>query len=224
MSPNPKWTVVATSDTHGEHRSVKVPECDVFIHAGDYTGRDYSRAAAKEFLDWIDEQPASVKIFVPGNHDGFFSKPGWEEIVPHGVSVLIHDWAEFFGGQLKVFGSSWTPEFGRWYLTKPREELIEDWRYNASAIARTYGYPDILICHGPPRGILDTVYEAGGTLNVGCDGLRAALDVLKPRLGIFGHIHEALGQIEMVGRTVCMNASFMNEYYGLGHHVPRIRI
>lgn len=207
------WKVASISDTHGAHRKVKIPPCDVFIHAGDFTGRDYSESAAIDFLQWMHEQDAEHKVFVPGNHDKFFSKPGWEQFVPQDVHVLINDWVEFFGSQLRLYGSAWTPEFGRWYLTKTRAELLADWRRNAPLIVNTYGRPDILVCHGPPKGILDSVVDDQTTIQVGCEGLREALDILKPRLGIFGHIHEAMGQQHLVGRTLCVNSSFMDEYY-----------
>lgn len=46
------------------------------------------------------------------------------------------------------------------------------------------------ITHGPPYGILDaTVHGA----NVGCESLLAHLPKLRPRLHVFGHIHEGHG-------------------------------
>lgn len=46
------------------------------------------------------------------------------------------------------------------------------------------------ITHGPPHGVLDQV--AAG-FNVGCEALAARLTELRPRLHVFGHIHEAHG-------------------------------
>jgi hypothetical protein len=49
---------------------------------------------------------------------------------------------------------------------------------------------EILLTHGPPRGILDTIYSGE---NVGCEELITRLRGIRPRLHVFGHIHEAHG-------------------------------
>src|SRR5262249_49740326 len=47
---------------------------------------------------------------------------------------------------------------------------------------------DVLITHGPPRGYGDrTSY---GPERQGCADLRARVEVVRPRLHLFGHIHE----------------------------------
>lgn len=205
--------ICATSDTHGSHRQLKIPKCDVFIHAGDFSKKGIAEADAVEFLQWMDDQPARRKILVPGNHDGFFQQSHWKSVVPDTVDVLIHDWIELFDCKLKIFGSAWTPTFGHWYLTKSRSELLADWRRDAASIVELYGHPDLLVCHGPPNGLLDEVVDGSKIINVGCEGLAEAVSVLKPRLALFGHIHEALGQQVMFGKTLCSNVSYMDEYY-----------
>ena len=67
------------------------------------------------------------------------------------------------------------------------------------------------LTHGPPHKILDEVIYPPGK-NVGCEALRAAFQngALKPRLHVFGHIHEAHGaQFDGSGavETVHVNAS-----------------
>lgn len=51
---------------------------------------------------------------------------------------------------------------------------------------------DVLITHGPPYGIKDYIYDGS---NVGCEDLAAAVARIKPRLHVFGHIHEDYGQL-----------------------------
>jgi hypothetical protein len=48
------------------------------------------------------------------------------------------------------------------------------------------------LTHGPPADILDTVYSGE---RVGCETLTAHLPLLRPRLHLFGHIHEAHGAL-----------------------------
>lgn len=46
--------------------------------------------------------------------------------------------------------------------------------------------------HGPPKGVFDTVLSGE---SVGCETLTAKLPALRPRLHIFGHIHEDHGAV-----------------------------
>ena len=62
---------------------------------------------------------------------------------------------------------------------------------------------DVLITHDPPHGVLDR--SAGGE-NVGCEELLAATRRIRPRLHVFGHIHQGLGWWRL-GRTLHVNAS-----------------
>ena len=49
-----------------------------------------------------------------------------------------------------------------------------------------------MLTHGPPQGIRDTT--AYGS-QVGCNNLRAAVARCRPRLHVFGHIHEGWGAL-----------------------------
>lgn len=62
---------------------------------------------------------------------------------------------------------------------------------------------DILITHGPPYGFADKTY---GGLSVGCEELIKVIDVIKPKVHVFGHIHEGYG-IARNDHTVFINAS-----------------
>jgi Icc-related predicted phosphoesterase len=68
---------------------------------------------------------------------------------------------------------------------------------------------DVLITHGPPFGILD--WTARGE-RVGCEDLLEAVRRVKPRLHVFGHIHEGYGEHEQDG-TRFVNASICTEAY-----------
>jgi Icc-related predicted phosphoesterase len=69
---------------------------------------------------------------------------------------------------------------------------------------------DILITHGPPFGILDDT-ERGE--KVGCEDLIDIIQTrVRPRLHVFGHIHEAYGQ-KQVKDTLFVNASMVNLAY-----------
>jgi hypothetical protein len=51
---------------------------------------------------------------------------------------------------------------------------------------------DIMLTHGPPLGILDQVVHGA---RVGCEHLLKACTRARPRLHVFGHIHEGFGAV-----------------------------
>lgn len=111
-----------------------------------------------------------------------------------------------------VYASPYTPEFCNWAF--PYDRHID--RYNKPTPAEQAtdrdgggfeapnpvpGWPgvDIMLTHGPPYGIFDTV-EPSGAL-VGCENLRRACARAKPRVHVFGHIHEGYGAGRMDWET-----------------------
>ena len=70
---------------------------------------------------------------------------------------------------------------------------------------------DILITHGPPFGILDRTIS---NYNAGCEMLLKKVNQIKPKLHVFGHIHEGYGMVEK-DKTFFANASSVNLNYQL---------
>ena len=63
--------------------------------------------------------------------------------------------------------------------------------------------PLILICHTPPKGTkLD---RAGEGKHFGSTAIREFIDRHQPRYFYCGHIHEAAGVHDVIGRTQCWN-------------------
>jgi Icc-related predicted phosphoesterase len=177
--------IVATSDTHTRHRALTIPECDLFIHAGDITMQGEPEVYA-DFDDWLATVPARHKVVIAGNHD--FDCPGFRN------ATYLHDSSVVIDG-LTVYGSPVTPWFGDWAYVKRRPI-----RWNIPEC-------DILVTHGPPFGILDTVDGR----HPGCEELAIAVSKIKPKLHVFGHIHEGYGIVERAG-TVYVNAA--HGYHG----------
>ena len=95
-------------------------------------------------------------------------------------------------GGLRVWGSPWQPEFGGWAFNLPRgEQLAAKWASIPAGL-------DLLITHGPPQGFGDRSWSAART---GCVDLRARVDVVRPKLHLFGHIHEDGGAWTHAGTT-----------------------
>jgi Icc-related predicted phosphoesterase len=103
-------------------------------------------------------------------------------------------------GGVRFYGSPWTPEFNAWAFNLARGAAL---RRRWAQIPRT---TDVLITHGPPRGILDRV----GRDHTGCDDLADAIRLIQPPLHVFGHIHEGYG-VARHGRTTLINASSLDD-------------
>ena len=100
------------------------------------------------------------------------------------------------GAEIKVWTSPYTPEFCGWGFAYPRSED----RFNGQEGKRTRveDFPgiDVLVTHGPPKGMLDRTTGFTST-NAGCKSLWTAVRRAKPRLHVFGHIHEGYGAVRM---------------------------
>ena len=176
------------SDTHERHNELKIPNnIDLVIFAGDEANssnpvENYSKSL--KFFEWYDNLDVQYKIFVPGNHStavesGLITNDMFPNII-----FLIH--TEFSIEGYKIFGSPYTPAFGKsWSYMKKRSRLSEVW----STIPDD---TDILITHGPPKGILDLTTDTEDRYKiaqVGCKSLYSRVSDIRPRLHVFGHIH-----------------------------------
>lgn len=173
--------IIAISDHH--RKRLPLPGGDVLIHAGDLGGWGSELEVCDE-LRWIANQPHEHKIYVPGNHDWFVYENRMlarEFCESLGIKLLIDESHDIDG--VRFYGSPWTPPFGDWAFMRDAERMKLYWE--AVMLAETKPI-DILITHGPPRGILDDC--PGGP--AGCPVLREAVRDLQPAFHLFGHIHE----------------------------------
>lgn len=195
--------LVCMSDLHNIDPFYKVPDGDVLIVAGDICGVG-NESELKEFDDFLALQPHSLKVVVAGNHDWPFalSTPDEAKKLLKNAIYLEDSGIEVFG--LTFWGSPWQPWFFDWAFNLPRGEKLADvW-------SKIPSDTDILITHSPPYGILDV---ADG-YHVGCEQLSKALEYIKPKLHVFGHIHQGYGSLERDG-TIYVNASLRDESYRL---------
>jgi Icc-related predicted phosphoesterase len=211
--------IVCISDTHSKHNSVKIPQGDILIHAGDLTSVGYEHEV-KNFVHWFQNiNGFEDKIFIAGNHDlSFETKPDWfynyinEENLTQSDCVYLED-SELiitdpdFSGKLKIYGSPWQPEFMNWGFNLPRngEELKQKWN-------KIPEDTDILITHGPPQTILDTAGWPHNSTLLGCELLLERVNLIKPKIHVFGHIHGSNGYY-FNGHTHFINACQLNEQY-----------
>lgn len=216
--------LVLISDTHNRHNHLTskgmgniLPEGDLLIHAGDLTGAG-TKGEVQDVFKWFKEVASRYTygvVFIAGNHDRCFDpkfnlesqtkKPDWlqEELYElqygnHDVTYLENE--SILVNAFSIWGSPITPWFygDRWAFNKHRGSPINDvWNTITP-------YTDIVITHGPPLGYGD--FTEMDRLHVGCEDLRYKVKELKPKLHVFGHIHEGYSVMEEE-HTTYVNAS-----------------
>lgn len=200
--------LVCISDTHSLHRKLAIPDGDVLIHAGDWGGSGSWREWL-DFNNWLDSLPHKHKVIIPGNHDEYCEEFFISALQSVGKNVhLLNESGVTLDG-VTFWGSPWTPEFFNWSFMYARAEGKKIWERIPDKV-------DVLITHGPPAGILDTVmrfktdeYQPEST---GCIDLLHRVRAVSPKVHIFGHIHEGYGQ-KTEGGTLFVNASSCTEHY-----------
>lgn len=193
--------IVCVSDTHGQGRSLAVPNGDVLVHAGDLTGMGHLGQLAKEAA-WLRTLPHRTKVVIAGNHDFGFQHEPREAVALFDGMIYLEDATATVDG-VRFYGSPWQPRFFDWAFNLDRGSAIRArWDLIPPGI-------DVLVTHGPPAGVLDRT-ERGE--EVGCADLLAAVARVRPRVHVFGHIHEGYGTVERDGTTF-VNASGCDKRY-----------
>ncbi|EGO58459.1 hypothetical protein NEUTE1DRAFT_25396, partial [Neurospora tetrasperma FGSC 2508] len=206
------------SDTHIRSRSknplpfpIPSTPVDIVIHAGDIT----DSSTLSEFrlcLSYLRQLNAPLKLIIAGNHDYTLDLPASTQFIPsqshsqkrkndlghpgeahhllssfqsEGIYYLqegTHTFTLSNNAKLTVYASPATPAFGSQGFQYTQQE------------GHVFDIPpetDIVISHGPPRGILDV----SRLTRASCGSLELweAVKRTKPKLHVFGHIHEAWG-------------------------------
>lgn len=176
------------SDTHTYHDLLQIPDgIDMVIHSGDCSNpRDpyTNEPEVREFIHWFKSLPIKHKIYVAGNHDTSIEKRlvTKKDFEDYNIHYLEDDLITIEG--VSIYGNPYTPQFGQWAFMKDRVKLDRYWTKAIPA------HVDILVTHGPPKGILDKSYDRDGYME--CCGDRSLLNKIKeiqPQYCLFGHIH-----------------------------------
>jgi Icc-related predicted phosphoesterase len=218
--------IVCISDTHAKHKKIAIPDGDILIHAGDFSTYGYIHEV-ESFINWFASHPHPHKVFIAGNHDRSLDLNlsqeylKWREIDAHihgnhhpdiermlkGLPENVHylnDSGVTIRG-VKIWGSPIQPSFGiGWAFNAHRgPDIAKHWEMIPKDT-------DILITHGPPAYKLD--YAIYDRINVGCHQLLYVVEQIKPKMHVFGHIHEGYGMSEN-DHTLFVNASICTLEY-----------
>lgn len=219
------------SDLHGHYPKLKGG--DLLIVAGDLTAR-HTPVEAVIFLTWLTEQNYRKIIFISWNHDTqlveegeyrvFFDGKIFDLDWPKNIEYLCDSGTEFEG--FKIWGSPWTKTFEgmnpkcKAFTVDTEEELAIKFSLIPEDV-------DILVTHGPPKGILDWNKNGEQCGSVALFERSRRLKNLK--LFCFGHVHEAYSVIDTQQMSnslpmllsdnkpnslpIIVNASHVNERY-----------
>lgn len=216
VSSTVKTRVLAISDTHGRENLTHEP-ADVAIHCGDLT--DGSKIDEfKAAINLLRNVQAPLKLVIAGNHDFTLDIPTFQDKIDEawrlqsvdlleirrdygyhgqvedlfteaqvfGIHFLqegIHQFDLANGASLTVYASPYTPslEDSHWAFQYPPSKGHD------FAIGQGV---DIVMTHGPPRGILDLTSTGQ---RAGSAELFEAVARSRPRMHCFGHIHAGWG-------------------------------
>ncbi len=230
-------SITAISDTHGQ---VALPDLlkgyqsDILIHCGDFTAGITDRFRRSTLHEshrqsWHDflEDLLAVKdqframIVVPGNHDQICELMPvvcQSQMLGVGAHLLINCDADILiqkpgvvGGQynIRFWGIPHTPPFGHWFFQG----------YEMAAITNKIpSTTEIIVSHGPPHSILDTVgpvlpENILPTDYLGSKDLYSKCQTLPDLKAVFfGHVHSSHGH-KSVGATDYFNCAILDENY-----------
>lgn len=188
--------ILAAGDIHGDSRlSEKLAEkatrekVDLVILCGDLT---YSEQSTKNIIGPFVKAHKKV-LLIPGNHESIATADFLAEVYGvkniHGYSVKYKDIGIFGCGGANI-GINQLQEDEIFDLLKKGNEKIE------------YLKKRIMVTHVHPS---ETHMAKFTNIFPGSEGVRKAINTLKPDILLCSHVHEAEGIEEKVGNTLVMN-------------------
>ncbi len=194
--------ILTLADTHELHSKIDIPtDIDMILVAGDVGNqRDPYRNANEvlDFIEWFESIDVRHKIWIAGNHDTSVQqglvKP---KKIQKTTTYIEHESIEIEG--IKIFGSPYTPNFGiGWAFNRDRAKIGKLWDQIPIDT-------DIIMTHGPCKGILDLSHNRDNNLEYCGDiSLLKRIQVIQPKYFISGHIHshEKSGHYNHGTRTI----------------------
>lgn len=177
------------SDTHSFHKDITIPECDVVVFSGDESNSAdvyVNEPEFYDFLDWYGAIKHPHKLMIAGNHSTYIYKNERivREVCKEKGIIYLNKNAVVIDG-INFWGDPMTPTFGNWSFMCKRESIYKHWDLIPENT-------DVLITHGPPKGILDLSFNRKHELEMCGDGALGKKIKTLPflRAACFGHIHD----------------------------------
>jgi Icc-related predicted phosphoesterase len=212
--------ICCISDLHGRLPRA-LPNHDILLISGDICPLENHQVIFQKmwlktvFLDWWREMDSPVGYGCWGNHDLFAESPYEPELrifKNHEKELVIAKASPVLDNSgLSIFLTSYQLPFGNWAFNAHEPELTEIY-------AEIPVGTDIIVSHGPAYGYGDKAPRRGGKGYelTGSKSLLAAIDRIKPKLVVCGHIHQGYGVYDHNG-TKIVNASILDASYKMAN-------
>lgn len=189
-----KFKILAASDFHGDSsaaerlaKKAKKEDVDLVILAGDIIGMVETENLLKPFTNRNEKV-----VFVPGNWD---SSETAEFLSKHyGIKNVDKHYLKY--GDVGIFGIG-SPD---WQLELNEKKAFNKLKKEFENIRKQDLEKTVMISH---LNAADTKTEFSGV--PGSKGVRKAIEEFQPDIFISGHIHEAEGLQEKIGKTKLMS-------------------
>jgi Icc-related predicted phosphoesterase len=192
MKNKKKTRILAVGDLHGDEnlakriaKKAKDENVDLVIIAGDLTLFEQS---TKNLIGPYAKENKEV-LLIPGNHETMSTIRHLTETYPktkhiHGYSIRKDD--------LGIFGAGYNPSIGPFCIED--EEIFKVLKKGNDKVKDLK--KKIMVTHSHPKG---SIAEFSGF--EGSKAVARAIKEFKPDILITGHIHEAGGLQEKIGKT-----------------------
>jgi Icc-related predicted phosphoesterase len=158
-----------------------------------------------EFNKYLGSLPHPHKIVVAGNHDFCIADDPKACAAILTKCIYLQDQTVTIAG-IKFYGSPWQPWFhGMAFNLQRGPDIKAKWDLIPEDT-------DVLITHGAPYGHLDQIQG----VSQGCQDLLTAVERVRPKFHVFGHIHKGAG-ISKNKNTTFINASSCDQWYKLAN-------
>ena len=192
MKPHKKFRILAAGDFHGDSSAAKKlaekaykENVDLVVLTGDITGIIETNNLLKPFIE-----KGKKVVFVPGNWDSSETANFLTKL--YGVENIGNHYVK--SGNVGIFGIG-SPD---WQLNLNEKKTFDKLKKDFDKIKDLE--KKIMVSHIHSAG---TKSEFSGV--PGSTAIRKAINEFKPDLFISGHIHEAEGLQETIGKTKIIN-------------------
>jgi len=191
-----KFKILAVSDIEGDSRLVKKlaerankENVDLVVLCGDITGHVETKDLIKPFRD-----RKKHVLIIPGNHDAFADI---DVIAAQYHIKNLHGYAAIYEG-VGFFGAGGATNLPFFPGSITENEILDTLKKAHRSIKNVR--KKVMVTHMHPEGSISEWSGIPGSISI-----KKAIKEFKPDILIHGHIHEASGFEQKIGKTRVLN-------------------